>query len=125
MHGISKSKHKHLIDALLQLKNLSPATENELNETEGVLHDKVEREGERASDLTATLTEELEELYLTYNITLQSLGIIIKNYDELYKFIKTEYVGKRLKALKKNMPADKEHIDSKSLRDNIHTVYGT
>ncbi|MEO6148751.1 MAG: hypothetical protein ABIN95_00070 [Mucilaginibacter sp.] len=122
MQGISKSKHEHLLEALQQLEELLFAKEGLKIKTE------VETAG-TAPDLQQVLRdaisarEELQQLYISYNITLESLALIISKYDKLYYHLRSDYVSKKLKELKREMPVTDEQF--KLLKEGIHSAYGT
>ncbi|GAA4323041.1 hypothetical protein GCM10023149_23720 [Mucilaginibacter gynuensis] len=111
MHGISKARHKHLIDALLGMENL-------LNEKQS--------ECEHAQQ-TAEYRAELEEMYTEYEDLLSKLSVIIVDYEILYSHVKINYLAKKLRELKKEIPADDNSCKPSSnlLRENIRLAYAT
>ncbi|WP_205780547.1 hypothetical protein [Mucilaginibacter limnophilus] len=121
MHGISKSKHEHLMDALLQLENLL------LMET--TAHTEVTDPETGTQEMESTYKSvkktraELEELFSTYNVALGSLATMIQRYEELYNYSRVEYLAKVLKELRRRAnPADDQF---KLMKENIQTVYRT
>jgi hypothetical protein len=124
MNGISKSKHEHLIEALLQLENLLLEKGQVLSsDTDDLCDYEDPADIINACKAAGKARVELEEIYTSYNLTLESLSALIKKYDELYNFIRAEYISKRLKELKRSIQPD--NIQFQSLRDNIRTVYRT
>lgn len=102
MKGINRSKHFHLIKALINLKELiqdGPTPELE------------------------TYQGELEKLYKNYERILKELSIIIDEYEEKHTQIKVQYLGRKLKALKKELPVEK--LDYHVLIENIWISYNT
>ncbi|RYD89474.1 MAG: hypothetical protein EOP54_25555 [Sphingobacteriales bacterium] len=122
MQGISKSKHEHLMGALQHLEEL-------LFSKEGLKVKRDEVLQEDAADFQQVLRdaiqarEELQQLYVNYNLTLEDLALIISKYEKLYSHLRTDFVSKRLKELKREMPITDEQF--KLLKEGIHTAYGT
>jgi len=107
MQGISKSRHVHLMDALLQLEGLLSAGKRE----RGCLQE--------ASDYR----ESLEAMHRNYERLLDELAGQIEAYETLYSEIKVQYLGKKLKELKKEIPVTVPAFVL--LQANIKTAYGT
>ncbi|EHQ27500.1 hypothetical protein [Mucilaginibacter paludis] len=82
MQGISKSRHVHLMDALLQLEYL-------LGKECGCL----QQAGEYRAEL-ATMHSDYERL-------LGELAKVITDYSVLYDEVKIRFLGKKLKELKR------------------------
>lgn len=91
MQGINRSKHEHLVDALLQLEHLVSGVEDstgtpDLQATSAAL---------RAKRL------ELEKSHQVYLDMLDNLAFHIAAYKGLFAEIKVYFVGNSLKKLKK------------------------
>jgi hypothetical protein len=121
MHGISKSKHEHLMDALLQLENL--LLMETTAQTDGVDSPSGTQELESTYKSVKKMRAELEEIFTTYNVALGSLAEMIHRYEELYNYSRVEYLAKVLKELRRRAnPADDQF---KLMKENIQTVYRT
>jgi hypothetical protein len=123
MHGISKSKHEHLIDSLILMEKIF---QQEM--------DMVKATGRKGRDFDSTIENykdasieaghyrtELSEAFSSYNKKLHSLAVLIEKYDELFRHVKVEFVGKKLKDLKRNIDVDSQRFEQ--LRSNIQTAY--
>ena len=108
MQGINKSKHLHLLKALSQLEEFSSD-----NDTTGYNHLMEVRE----------YRNELDLMYNNYHKLLNNLEQHIIAYDELHKKVKIQYLGRKLKELKKT--AHKEDITFASLLSKTIRPYGT
>ncbi len=104
MQGISNARHVHLIGALLQLEQL-------LNRECECL--------QQASEYRA----ELETMHSNYERLLDELGRQIIEYEQLYSYVKIQFLGKKLKELKKEISV--EMPDFPTLVRNIRLAYGT
>ena len=124
MHGISKSKHEHLIESLLLLEKLLAEEQALIKRADSALNDNgadiAEYSGEHK--LAAIYREELDQIYTQYNTILLSLSEVIERYDKLFNQVRLEYVSKKLKELKRKVNAGEVRFDL--LKDNIHTAYG-
>lgn len=88
MHGISKTKHLHLADALLQLERLlSRDFKQDVNMQQSEEYRK-----------------ELEAIHLEYERLLVDLARVIDGYNELYGKVKMKFLLPKLKELHKNVP---------------------
>ena len=106
MQGINKSKHVHLIDALLQMERLL-------------------REDKQANECLQQMVEyraELESMYSDYKRLVEVLAIHISKYKALHGHIKIQHLGKKLKELKKEIPIEKPAF--LMLVENIRLAYG-
>ena len=107
MQGINKSEHVHLLKALNQL--------------EEILSD-----GDRSYNQLLQVREyrnELDLMYANYQKMLINLEQHIIAYDELHKKVKIQYLGRKLKELKKT--AHKEDITFASLLSKTIRSFGT
>jgi len=91
MQGINKSKHLHLLKALSQLEEFSSD-----NDTIGYNHLMEVRE----------YRNELDLMYNNYHKLLNNLEQHIIAYDELHKKVKIQYLGRKLKELRKAAPQE-------------------
>jgi hypothetical protein len=104
MQGISKSRHTHLVDALLQIEQLLS----------------------KECDCLQQATEyrvELESMRSNYERLLNELARQITDYEMLYSHVKIQFLGKKLKELKKEISV--EMRDFPVLVHNIRLAYGT
>ena len=124
MHGISKSKHEHLIESLLLLEKLLSEEQALINKAKLELDANGVNVIEPGSEyqMAAAYREELTQIYAQYNNILQSLAEVIERYDKLFNHVRLEYVSKKLKELKRKVNAGEVRFDL--LKDNIHTAYG-
>ena len=124
MHGISKSKHEHLIESLLLLEKLLSEEQALINKAKLELDANGVNVIEPGSEyqMAAAYREELTQIYAQYNTILQSLAEVIERYDKLFNHVRLEYVSKKLKELKRKVNAGEVRFDL--LKDNIHTAYG-
>lgn len=86
MQGINRTRHTHLVDALLRMENMFSAIEH--NEAT-VVHLKAKR-------------VDLENSHRAYLEMLDALAFHITAYEDLFAYIKVRCVGNRLKELKKH-----------------------
>lgn len=107
MQGINQSKHQHLLDALLQMERLLVSEQREC----ACVHQ------------TAEYRRELEDMHLNYRRLLDELSRQISAYEDLFSQVKTQYLGKKLKELKKKIPTEKPAFVR--LVENIRLTYGT
>lgn len=107
MQGINKAKHIHLTEAMFQLERL------------------LSKKEENSADLyqTEKYRKELEKMYENYHRLLTEVSHQIDDYEDLYIKVKTQYLGKKLKKLKKEIPEQEPSFVR--LIENIHTIYGT
>ena len=107
MQGISKTKHKHLADALLQLERL------------------LSRDFKQDTEIQQALEyrKELELMHTEYERLLLDLSGIIDDYNELFGKVKIQFLSPKLKELRKHVPQDKPVF--RLLTENIRMVYGT
>jgi|GEM_PF-1156124 len=123
MHGISKRKHEHLVEALLLLEQL--LTNEQTSEEDVILTDG----NDFPSDVIATKRAvekarvELQEIFDLYTSSLNQLSILIGRYDELYNYSRTAYLAKVLKELRRTTNRDEGVFQS--MRENIQAVYKT
>jgi hypothetical protein len=124
MHGISKSKHEHLIESLLLLEKLLSEEQALINRAKLELDANGVNVIEPGSEhqLAAGYREELTQIYAQYNTILVSLSEVIERYDKLFNHVRLEYVSKKLKELKRKVNAGEVRFDL--LKDNIHIAYG-
>ncbi len=66
---------------------------------------------------------ELEMMHRRYERTLADLSALIADYETLFSEVKVQYLGKKLKELKKEIPAEKPAFVM--LVENIRLAYGT
>jgi len=107
MQGINKSEHVHLLKALNQLE-------------------EIVSDGDRSYNQLLQVREyrnELDLMYANYQKMLINLEQHIIAYDELHKKVKIQYLGRKLKELKKT--AHKEDITFASLLSKTIRPYGT
>ena len=107
MQGINKSEHVHLLKALNQLE-------------------EIVSDGDRSYNQLLQVREyrnELDLMYANYQKMLINLEQHIIAYDELHKKVKIQYLGRKLKELKKT--AHKEDITFASLLSKTIRSYGT
>lgn len=104
MQGISKSRHTHLVDALLQMEQLL-SKECECLQQAGEYR------------------VELESMHGNYERLLDELSKQIMEYEILYSHVKIQFLGKKLKELKKEISV--EMPDFPMLMQNIRLAYGT
>ena len=91
MQGISKSRHEHLLRALLQMEGLLKECDLECCALQ------------QAADYNC----ELENMYQNYQRMLKELSRQITDYEILYIEVKVQFLGKKLKQLKKEIPVEK------------------
>ncbi len=107
MQGLSKSKHVHLVDALRHLESLLNGREQECE----------------CLPQTAALRRELESMHGNYERLLDELAKQITDYEVLYSHVKIQFLGRKLKELKKEMTT--EQPDFVAMVDGIRLAYGT
>ncbi|RKR83407.1 hypothetical protein BDD43_3615 [Mucilaginibacter gracilis] len=104
MQGISKSRHVHLMDALLQLETL------------------LGKECECLQQATEYRVD-LENMHSNYERLLEELARQITNYEVMYSHVKIQFLGKKLKELKKEISVEMPGFPV--LVQNIRIAYGT
>lgn len=104
MQGINRHRHVNLVETLLQLEN------------------KFANLADEVADLK-TKRVELENSYALYLQMLDALAFHIADYEDLFNDVKVNYVGNRLKELKKQMQS--KSVDYDALKDSIVLAYGT
>jgi len=111
MQGINKTRHEHLIGALLQLESIRSMEHQE----SGCL--------EQAADYR----ERLETMHQNYECILTDLAWQIEGYEALYSQVKVQFLGKKLKELKKSILTDRATTEPilNRLHHNIQLAYGT
>lgn len=105
MKGINEAKHEHLLKALLQLEWLIS-------------------EGPDSYDSTLQASEysqKLEMMHQNYKNLLKELYNQITDYEILYNDVKVQFLGKKLKELKKETSQEKPAF--RMLTENIHLAY--
>lgn len=107
MQGINKAKHVHLVDALLQLERLMD---------QGSL---LGQDLKKAEDLRLRLAE----MYQGYEQLLDDLALHIAEYKDLFNEVKIQYLGKKLKELKKQERLERSGFVE--LMDHARLAYGT
>lgn len=107
MHGISKSRHEHLLDALLQMEGLLKECDLERS----------------CIQQAAEYNRELESMYQNYQRLLKELSRQITDYEILYIEVKVQFLGKKLKQLKKEIHIEKPAFSV--LQASIKLAYGT
>ncbi len=107
MKGITKSKHLHLINALVQLEDIL----------------KTKAQERSCFQQNADYRADLESLYRQYEKQLANLSLLIADYDCLFTEIKTKYIGKKLKELRKEIPHQEPVFVM--LAKNIRKIYGS
>lgn len=107
MQGINNSKHRHLVDALLQFQNM------------------LDRDFERDTDRQQAeeLRLELEALHCSYSKQVNVLAELIGDYHELFSKVKLQFLSPKLKELKKQAEHDTRIWPM--LAKSIQLVYGT
>ena len=108
MQGISQSKHQHLVDALLHLEMLLSKDD-----------DATGADLQQAADYRL----ELEGMHRQYESLLIELSKVIVDYQDLFGRVKVQFLSKKLKTLKKQIPVDKPAM--RLLVKNIQVAYGT
>lgn len=107
MQSISRSKHQHLVDALLQLENLLGRDfKQDLDKQQ-----------------SAELRHELEVMHKRYNKQVRELSDLITDYEEMFCKVKMQFLSPKLKELKKQSKQDTRLMPL--LVQNIRLVYGT
>ena len=91
MQGINKSRHEHLHNAMLQMEELLSSSDLYCS----ILHQ------------TADYSQKLVSMYQNYERLLNELSRQITDYEILYIEVKVQFLGKKLKELKKEIPAEK------------------
>lgn len=83
------------------------------------------RKEQNLTDLQQTLaySKELEKMYENYNHLLTDLARQISDYESLYTKVKTQYLSKKLKHLKKEMLEQEPAFIR--LIENIHIIFRT
>ena len=111
MRGITKGKHVHMIDALLQLEELLTHEQPECG----------------CSQQARDYRRELAAMHANYELLLEKLAEQVSTYETLFGDVKINFLSRKLKELKKGIPAD--HAASISslamLHHNIQLAYGT
>ena len=123
MRGISKSKHEHLIEALLQLEKLLEVESGTFHKPGSAIENLNDVKIDATYKSVINIRVELEEIFSTYNIALESLAFLIDRYEELYNYSRTEHLAKILKELKRKISNNDDQFQL--MRDNIQTVYRT
>lgn len=85
MQGINKAKHAHLIDALLNLQHII----------------KQRSLDEKCVQQAINYQTALEDSYIIYEQLLTELADQIDAYEALFAEVKVQFLGKKLKELKK------------------------
>lgn len=106
MHGISKSRHEHLKDALLQMDGLLKECNLDCCYIQ------------QAADYN----RELESLYQNYQRLLKELSRQITDYEFLYIEVNVQFLGKKLKQLKTVISTEKPAFSV--LQSSIKLAYG-
>ena len=124
MHGISKRKHEHLVEALLLLEQLL-INEQQLSEEEltGASFNEASYDVLSTKKAVQKVRVELQEIFDSYTYSLTELSILISRYDELYNYSRTAYLAKVLKDLRRKTNRDQGEFQS--TRENIQAVYKT
>jgi type III secretory pathway component EscV len=91
MQAISKNRHGHLRDALAHMEVLLAGDGQEFACLQ------------QATDYSL----ELEAMYRNYERLLKELSEQITAYEILYSEVKVQFLGRKLKELKKQIPAEK------------------
>ncbi|TBO44398.1 hypothetical protein [Pedobacter kyonggii] len=107
MQGINKGRHEQLKNALAQLMNLL---------------DK-DMESEQCIQLAGDYRKELEHMYSDYINALAGLEQLVTEYEILYSQVKTQFLAKKLKELKREIRT--KHPIYALLAENIQLTYGT
>ncbi len=107
MQAISKKRHEHLKEALLQM--------------EGLFSDQQKDCG--CLQQSGVYNRDLETMYRNYERLLKELSRQITAYEILYSEVKVQFLGKKLKELKKQIPAEKSAFVM--LQTSIRLAYGT
>ncbi|MBE9586219.1 hypothetical protein IM792_17320 [Mucilaginibacter sp. JRF] len=107
MQGISDTRHRQLVDALLQLENL--------------LCENLDRDSDMQT--AGELRAQLETTHANYNKQIVVLSELIQDYHNLFNKIKLQFIAPKLKELRKK--AHKRDRIYPSLVQNIQHVYGT
>jgi len=107
MQGINKSKHVHLLKALNQLE-------------------EIVSDGDRSYNQLLQVREyrnELDLMYANYQKMLINLEQHIIAYDELHKKVKIQYLGRKLKELRRAAPQE-DNAFASLITDTLRS-YGT
>jgi hypothetical protein len=107
MQAISKKRHERLKDALLQMKGLLSDGQKECSCLQQV----------------EDYNRELETMYRNYDRLLKELSRQITAYEILYSEAKVQFLGRKLKALKKEIPTEMPAFVM--LQASIRLAYGT
>lgn len=107
MQGISNSKHRHLVDALLQLENL--------------LGRDFEHDADKQQ--AAEYRMELDLMLVDYERLLSDLAELIGHYNALSGKARLQFLSPKLKELRRQLPQDKPAF--RLLARNIQLVYGS
>ena len=91
MQGINKTRHAHLVDALLQIERQLSTGSEYLQEAE-------------------EYRAELESMYNDYEHMLGELAGHIRAYETLFGQVKVQFLGKKLKVLKKDMMVERTNF---------------
>ena len=129
MKAISYRQHKLLSAALLEVESL--LSDIEQNWTEPSLQVSLQpvkimphlQARQAASAELKAKRIELEGSHQVYLDMLDALAFHIATYEDLFTTIKVQYVGNRLKELKKHVQPNS--IASERLRAGISLAYGT
>lgn len=108
MQGINKSKHIHLLKALSQLEEFP----NDNNAAEYNFLAEVKK-----------YRHELDLMYSNYHKLLSNLEQHIIAYDELHKKVKIQYLGRKLKELRRAAPQE-DNVFASLITDTLRS-YGT
>lgn len=123
MHGISKRKHEHLVEALLLLEQLLTKEQKHEGEATEPIGDDVPSDFLTTGKAVGKIRVELQEIFDLYTSSLTELSILINRYDELYNYSRTAYLAKALKELRRKTNRDVQEFQS--TRENIQAVYKT
>jgi hypothetical protein len=107
MKGINQPQHQHLLKALQQLERL-------LSEDPC---------GQESLLQALAYRYKLETMHSNYKKLLKELSKQITAYEVLYNDVKVQFLGKKLKELKKEITYEKP--DFLLLLENIRLAYGT
>ena len=122
MHGISRTRHAHLVDALLQLENIFAGIERNLVASGSQVAGHQLKVIPTSAELK-TKRMELENSHEVYLDMLDALAFQIAAYEDLFADIKVRYVVNRLKELKKHVQLNSTAAEK--LSAGISLAYGT
>lgn len=107
MQGINRKQYGHIVDALLRMERLLSDRQKECTTLK------------QAEDYK----RDLESMYINYERLLKELSEQITAYEILYSEVKVQFLSKKLKEMKKEIPPEKPAFVM--LQTSIKLVLGT